>query len=416
MVNPSDKIKNLPPYLFGVIDVLKVGAFAKKLDVIDLAMGNPDLPTPPAVVERLIDTVTNHPRTHRYPQAKGMPKFRRAVTEWYKKRFGVTLAPETEAVALIGSKEGLAHLCQAYLNPGDVVLVPNPCYPVHYNSVILAGGVVHSMPLLPENGFLPVLKDIPEKVRRQAKIMLLNYPNNPTGAVIEDVKFLEEVVRFAKKYEIIVVYDNAYSEVTFSGYSAPSFLEIKGAKDVGVEFGSFSKTYNMAGWRLGWAVGNSEVLSVLAKYKSYVDYGVPTFIQLSGVRALETGRSEIERTLAEYEKRFDFFTKKLNSLGWDAKKPKATMYLWTKIPHPYENMPSLEFAELLIETTGIAVTPGAGFGTYGEGFVRMAMVTHFKRFHDAFLRLRKFLKVPARSLPEYSEVKKNVRQKKCRKK
>ncbi|MDO9513563.1 MAG: aminotransferase class I/II-fold pyridoxal phosphate-dependent enzyme [Elusimicrobiota bacterium] len=394
MISPSDKIKNLPPYLFGAIDVLKNRAHANKQDVIDMGMGNPDLPTPKCVVDRLVDTVTRHPRTHRYPQAKGMPKFRKAVCDWYGRRFGVKLDPETEAVALIGSKEGIAHLCMAYLNQGDLVLVPNPCYPVHYNGVVLAGGAIHLMPLREENGYLPDLSAIPEKVRQRAKIMILNYPNNPTGAVIEDKKYLEEVVKFAKKYDIIVIYDNAYSEVTFGDYVAPSFLQVKGGKDVGVEFGSFSKTYNMAGWRIGWAAGNSEILGVLAKYKSYLDYGVPTFVQLSGVRALELEKKDIQPTLDEYEKRFDFFVKKLSSIGWDVQKPKATMYLWAKIPPPYANMPSLEFAELLIETTGIAVAPGIGFGTYGEGYVRIAMVTHYKRFHDAFLRLKKFMKNP----------------------
>ena len=392
MISPSEKIKKLPPYLFGVIDVLKARAYQKKLDVIDLGMGNPDLPTPQCIIDRLVDTVSRHPRTHRYPQAKGMPKFRASVSAWYKKRFGVSLDAESEVVALIGSKEGIAHLCLAYLNPGDVALVPTPCYPVHYNGVILAGGEPYLMPLVESNAYLPDFSAIPAKILKKAKIMILNYPNNPTGAVIEDKKFLEDTVALAKKYNIIVIYDNAYSEMTFSGYEAPSFLEIPGAMEVGCEFGSFSKTYNMAGWRIGWAAGNSEILAGLAKYKSYLDYGVPTFIQLSGVRALEMRKDEIKKTLNEYEKRFDFFVKKLNSIGWDVKKPKATMYLWAKIPPAFGNMSSLEFAKLLIETTGIAVAPGIGFGSYGEGFVRMAMVTHYKRFHDAFIRLKKFMK------------------------
>jgi len=392
MISPSEKIKKLPPYLFGVIDVLKARAYQKKLDVIDLGMGNPDLPTPQCIIDRLVDTVSRHPRTHRYPQAKGMPKFRASVSAWYKKRFGVSLDAESEVVALIGSKEGIAHLCLAYLNPGDVALVPTPCYPVHYNGVILAGGEPYLMPLVESNAYLPDFSAIPAKILKKAKIMILNYPNNPTGAVIEDKKFLEDTVALAKKYNIIVIYDNAYSEMTFSGYASPSFLEIPGAMEVGCEFGSFSKTYNMAGWRIGWAAGNSEILAGLAKYKSYLDYGVPTFIQLSGVRALEMRKDEIKKTLNEYEKRFDFFVKKLNSIGWDVKKPKATMYLWARIPPPFNNMSSLEFAELLIETTGIAVAPGIGFGPYGEGFVRLAMVTHYKRFHDAFIRLKKFMK------------------------
>ena len=389
-MNPSDKIKNLPPYLFKAIDVLKKRAFEKKLDVIDLGMGNPDLPTPEHIVGRLCDTVLHHPRTHRYPQAKGMPKFRKAVANWYKKRFDVPLDPESEVMALIGSKEGIAHMYMAWLNPEDVALIPSPCYPVHYNGVILAGAQVHTMPLLRENNFLPDLGAIPDKVLKRAKLLVLNYPNNPTTAVVEDFSFYKDVIAFAKKHGLIVVHDAAYSEITFDGYRAPSFLQFPGAGEVGVEFHSFSKTYNMAGWRVGWACGNSEYLGALEKFKSYLDYGVPTFLQLAGTVALESPQECIAEAVKEYARRRDYFTKGLQKLGWDFVMPKATMYVWAKIPEQFASLGSLPFAELLIDKTGIACAPGIGFGNYGEGYVRFALVTHYNRFHDALLRLKKF--------------------------
>ena len=388
----AEKLNKLPPYLFGAINALKQEAYAKKLDVIDLGMGNPDMATPGHIVERLCDTVRNHPRTHRYPQAKGMPKFRESVADWYWKRFKVTLDPESEVLALIGSKEGVGHMCMAYLNSGDLALVPNPGYPIYRNGVILAGGEVYDMPILPEKNYLPDLKKIPPRIAKRAKLMFLNYPNNPTTAVVEDLSFFKEVVAFARKYDIVVCHDFAYSELTFDGYKPPSFLETPGAKDVGVEFHTFSKTYNMAGWRLGFCVGNKEILRPLEKLKSYLDYGVFTPIQLSGVLALSGSQKCVQEIVAEYERRRDKFVDGLNRIGWQMGKPKATMYLWAKLPEKFERMSSLQFAELLIERTGIAVAPGVGFGSYGEGFVRMALVTHYDRFHDALLRLKKFLR------------------------
>lgn len=391
-IKPSSKLNALPPYLFSKINALKMEAAAKNLDVIDLGMGNPDLPTPSHIVDRLCDTVKNHPRTHRYPQAKGMPRFRKAVSEWMKKRFNVSLDPESEIIALIGSKEGIAHLCMAYLDPGDVVLVCDPAYPVHFNGVILAGGQVYSVPLLYENKFLPDLSKIPEDVASKAKFLFLNYPNNPTAAVVEDRKFLEEVVEFAKKYEILVVYDNAYSELTFDGYVAPSFFEIPGAKDVGLEFHSFSKTFNMAGWRVGWACGLSKFLGPLEKFKSFLDYGVSSFVQLSAVAALEGSQDCVKEQARVYERRRDKMVAELNKIGWPAEKPKGTMYLWLRIPEKFREMGSLAFAEKMIRETGIVATPGVGFGNYGEGYIRMALVTHDNRFHDALIRLKKLLK------------------------
>lgn len=392
MVDCSEKLKKLPPYVFAVMKKLMKEAWEKKLDVIDLTMGNPDLPTPKHIVDRLVDTVVNHPNTHRYPQAKGMPKFRQAVCQWYKSRFNIDLDPETEAIALVGSKEGVGHLAAAILNPGDLALVPSPAYPVHYNGVILSGGDVHLMPLREENNYLPELDKISEEVARKAKLMFINYPNNPTAAVVEDMNFYQEVIAFGKKYDIIIASDLAYSEICFDGYKAPSILQVKGSKDIAVEFNSFSKTYNMAGWRIGFAVGNAQILGYLEKFKSYLDYGVFTALQLAGVAALTSPQDCVQETVKVYQRRRDSFVEGLNKLGWKVKKPKATMYLWAPIPEQFKQMKSLEFCEFLIKETGIAISPGIGFGEYGEGYVRMALVTHDNRFHDALLRLKKLLK------------------------
>jgi LL-diaminopimelate aminotransferase len=392
MVECSDKLKRLPPYVFAVVKKLAMEACANKTDVIDLSMGNPDLPTPQHIVDRLVDTVSHHPNTHRYPQAKGMPKFRQAVCQFYKNRFDLTFDPETEALALVGSKEGVGHLAAAMLNPGDITLVPSPAYPVHYNGVILAGGEAYLMPLLEKNKFLPDLTKIPEDVARKAKLMFINYPNNPTAAVVEDLKFYEEVLAFAKKYDIVVASDLAYSEVCFDGYKAPSFLQVPGARDIAVEFGSFSKTYNMAGWRIGYAVGNAKILGYLEKFKSYLDYGVFTALQLAGVAALTGPQDCVANICKVYQKRRDVMVEGMNKLGWKVSNPKATMYLWAPIPDKFKQMKSLEFCEFLLKETGIAVSPGNGFGEYGEGYVRIALVTHDNRFHDALLRLKKILR------------------------
>lgn len=392
MVECSKKLEQLPPYIFTRIKQLTLEAAAKKLDVIDLGMGNPDLPTPPHIVERLIDTVKNHTRTHRYPQAKGMPKFRKAVANFMKKRFDVELNPDKEVISLIGSKEGIAHLCSTYLDPGDVALVPSPAYPVHFNGVILAGGRVQNLPLTAANGYLPDYGKIPKKSLDRAKILFLNYPNNPTSAVIEDTAFLKETVRFAKKHDILVAYDNPYCEITFDGYEAPSILQIPGAADVALEFNSFSKTYNMAGWRIGWACGKQSLLGPLEKFKAFVDYGVPTFLQLAAVAALEGPQDCVKDMVKIYQRRRDYFVGGLRKIGWNVDMPKATMYVWAEIPAPYKSLGSLKFAEKLIRETGVAVSPGIGFGDEGEGYVRFALVTHDNRFHDVLLRLKKFLR------------------------
>jgi len=388
----SKKIRSLPPYLFARINAIKSEAYAKKLDVIDLSMGNPDMPTPCHVIDRLCDTVKNHHRTHRYPQAKGMPRFRKAVSTWMQNRFNVTLDPETEVVALIGSKEGVAHLCMAYLDPGDIALVCDPCYPVHFNGVVLAGGEVYSVPLLEENKFIPDLSKIPEEVARKAKLFFLNFPSNPTAAVIEDNSFLEKAIEFCKKYDILLIYDNAYSEVTFEGYTAPSIFQFPGAKDIALEFHSFSKTFNMAGWRVGWACGAAKLLAPLEKFKSFLDYGVPTFIQLAAAAALEGPQDCVKEQAKIYQRRMEKMVQGLNKIGWQCEKTKGTMYLWLRLPEKFQKTGSLDFAERLLKETGLVVTPGVGFGKAGEGYIRVALVTHDNRFHDALLRLKEFIK------------------------
>jgi len=392
MKSPSEKIKNLPPYLFEAINVLKKDAFSRKQDVIDLGMGNPDMPTPKHIIEQLCDTVTNHPKTHRYPQAKGMPKLRKAVVSWYKKRFNVELDTDNEVLILVGSKEGIVHMSMAYLDPGDFALVPNPSYLAHRFGVILSGGQVYDMPLLEKNGYLPELDNIPDSIAKQAKLMYISYPNNPTSAVVKDLSFFKKVVAFAKKHDIIVCHDFAYSDIVFDDYKAPSFMEVPGAKDVGVEFHSFSKTYSMAGWRLGFVVGNAEILRPLERLKSYLDYGVFTAVQLAGVKALTGSQKCVEENCAEYQRRRDKFVRELNKIGWEVEKPSASMYLWAKLPVGFRHMSSLEFCERLILKTGIVLSPGIGYGSYGEGYVRIALVTHYNRFHDAILRLKKFFK------------------------
>ncbi|MDR2251388.1 MAG: aminotransferase class I/II-fold pyridoxal phosphate-dependent enzyme, partial [Endomicrobium sp.] len=349
-------------------------------------------PTPHHIVDRLCDTVKHHKNTHKYPQAKGMPKFRKTITEWMSRRFGVELDPENEVLTLIGSKEGIAHLCMSYLNPGDLVLVCDPAYPVHFNGVALSGGKVYSMPLLERNNYLPDFTKIPERTAKKAKIMFLNYPNNPTAAVVEDNNFWKEAIKFCKKYNILLISDNAYSELTFGDYCAPSIFELPGAKDVALEFHSFSKTFNMAGWRLGWVCGAKKLLYPLEKFKSFLDYGSPSFMQLAGVAALNGPQDCVRELSSIYERRMKKMIHGLQKLGWKAKETKGTMYIWIGLPDYLAKEGSLSVAERLVKETGVVVSPGVGFGKHGEGYVRMSLVTHDKRFHDALLRIGKFTK------------------------
>ncbi|MDR2709131.1 MAG: aminotransferase class I/II-fold pyridoxal phosphate-dependent enzyme [Elusimicrobiota bacterium] len=391
-LKPSKNLEMLPPYLFTKINQLKKEAYEKKLDVIDLGMGNPDHPTPAHIVDRLCDTVKHHKNTHRYPQAKGMPKFRKAVSQWMSKRFGVDIDPENEVLSLIGSKEGIAHLCMAYLNPGDIALVCDPAYPSHFNGPILAGAKIHSMPLLAKNNYLPDFTKIPQNVLKKAKIMFLNYPNNPTAAIVEDNNFWNEAINFCKKNNILLVSDNAYSEITFGDYRAPSIFEFEGAKDVALEFHSFSKSFNMAGWRLGWVCGSKKLLYPLEKLKSFIDYGSPTFMQLAGVAALLGDDSPVREIANTYQRRMKKLSNGLNKLGYNAPQTKATMYVWAEFPPELKKEGSLKLCEDLLRKTGVAISPGIGFGKHGEGFARISLVTHDRRFHDALLRIAQWTK------------------------
>jgi len=383
----SKRLKKLPPYLFLEIDKAKQKARQEGKDIIDLGIGDPDIGTPEEVIESLYKA-TKDPRNHHYPLDQGIADFRKKIVEWYRDRFGVRLDPEREVLALIGSKEGIAHLPLAFLDEKDVALVPDPCYPPYRGGVILAGGTVYNMPLLEENNFLPDLKRIEKSVLKKAKLLYINYPNNPTGAVCEK-GFFEDVVLFAKRYNIIVAHDAAYSEITFDGYKPESFLKVDGAMDVGVEFHSLSKTCNMTGWRIGFVCGNEWIIRGIAKVKSNIDSGVFTAIQLAGVTALDIAKRHAERMNLIYEDRRDALVDGLNSIGWKTRKTKATFYVWTRLPAPYRS--SIKFAKMVLDRAGIVLTPGIGFGSAGEGYVRMALTVSKDRIREALDRFKKIL-------------------------
>jgi LL-diaminopimelate aminotransferase len=380
----ANRLKELPPYLFQELDRLKAEVQAKGVDVIDLGVGDPDLPTPPHIVEALREAVKD-PSTHRYPSYSGMNDFRDCVARWYERRFGVKLEPSREVITLIGSKEGIAHIPLAFINPGDIVLVPSPAYPVYHAGTVLAGGKSYFMPLTADRNFLPDLDAIPPSVAQQAKMMFINYPNNPTGATAE-AEFFEKVVAFAKKYEIIVCHDAAYSEMSFDGYRPMSFLEIKGAKDVGIEFHSLSKTYNMTGWRLGFAVGNAEVIRGLGQVKSNIDSGAFNAVQKAGIVALEGDQSCVREMQRIYQERRDVLIEGLRSVGLSPFVPKATFYVWCPVP---EGTTSTGFAMTLLKEAGIVTTPGNGFGEPGEGYIRMALTVPEERIKEAVERMKK---------------------------
>jgi len=386
MFKLSKKLQNLPPYLFVEIDRAKRKARAEGRDIIDLGIGDPDQPTPRHIIEALYKAA-QEPANHRYALDQGMPVLRQSIARWYKNRFNVELNPDTEILPLIGSKEGIAHFPLAFLNTGDYSLVPDPCYPPYKGGTILAGGRIYLMPLKEENNFLPDIKKIPIHIRKKAKIMYINYPNNPTSSCAEN-NFYSHVAEYALKYKIIVISDLAYSEIAYDGYKPRSFLEIKGAKDIGIEFHSLSKTYNMTGWRIGWACGNSGLISALAKVKSNIDSGIFSAIQLAGVTALDTPTGHIIDMSRIYQERRDTLIRGLNSLGFKITAPKATFYVWLKIPHKTS---SLEFAGLLLDKADIVVTPGIGFGKYGEGYIRIALTVPKEKIEEAIKRLKKVL-------------------------
>lgn len=382
----SDRLKRLPPYLFVEIDKAKKKARDEGRDIIDLGIGDPDIPTPKFIIDALNKAVRD-PATHRYSLDQGIPEFRSAAARWMKKRFGVTIDAEKEIYPLIGSKEGIAHIPLAFINPGDAVLVPDPCYPPYRSGTIFAGGEVIYMPLLEKNKFLPDLKAINHHQLHKVKMIFVNYPNNPTAAVC-DKRFLEEVVCFASKHNIIICCDAAYSEMTFDGYKAPSIFEIAGAKDVAVEFHSLSKTFNMTGWRIGFACGNAQIIEGLAKVKSNIDSGIFSAIQHAGVAALDNYDRHIKGAIKIYEERRNILVDGLNSIGLKVERPKATFYVWTKVPPRYT---SATFAKALLDQCDIIATPGNGFGEHGEGYVRFAVTVDKKRIKEAVERIKKKL-------------------------
>lgn len=382
MVIYAERINSLPPYLFAAIDRAKTEAIKKGIDVINLSIGDPDLPTPSHIVEAMKKALDN-PAHHRYPSYEGMLSFRTAAARWYKKSLNVDLNPEDEVLTLIGSKEGIAHIPLAFLNPQDTSLVPDPAYPVYNIGSILADGKPFKMPLLEENGFLPDFEAIPQDIARKAKLMFLNYPNNPTSA-IASIKFFKEVVDFANENEIIVIHDNAYSEMTYDGYKAPSFLSVSGAKDVGIEVHSLSKTYNMTGWRIGFAVGNKDILGGLGKVKTNVDSGAFEAVQEAGIVALSSSQDCVREMNRTYKERRDSLLVGLKELGLSVKPPKATFYVWAWV-----NRHSSDFARMLLEKAGIVATPGIGFGECGEGYVRFALTQPVERINEAVERMRK---------------------------
>ncbi len=384
MIQTADRLRKLPPYLFAEIDRKKREVRARGIDVIDLGIGDPDLPTPAHII-RALQQAAEKPEHHRYPSYEGMLSFRQAVADWYTRRFGVRLDPVTEVLTLIGSKEGTAHMPLAFVNPGDVVLVPDPGYPVYAAGTWFAGGECHFMELRRASGFLPDLGAIPSEVARRAKLMYLNYPNNPTAACAHPA-FFEEVVAFARRHDVLVCHDAMYSELRFDGYDPPSFMATPGAKEVGVEFHSLSKTYSMTGWRLGYCVGNADAVGGLGKVKTNVDSGAFEAIQEAGIAALSGPQDAAERYRAIYQERRDIVVDGLRTLGWDVDVPKAAFFVWAPVPYGTD---SRAFATRLLEEAGVVVTPGIGFGPSGEGFYRVALTIGAERIAEAMERLQK---------------------------
>lgn len=382
----ADRIKYLPPYLFAAIDKAKQDALAKGVDVIDLSVGDPDLPTPPHIVEAMREAVKN-PENHQYPSYAGKLSFRKAVADWYKRTFGVNLDPEKEVLALIGSKEGIAHAPLAFINPGDTALVPDPAYPVYRTAVSFAGGTPVTMPLLKENGFLLDLEAIDPGVAAKAKLIFLNYPNNPTAASASKA-FFRKLVDFAHEHDLIVMHDNPYSEVCYGGQRSMSILEIEGARDVAVEFHSLSKTYNMTGWRVGAVVGNAGIVAGIGKIKSNVDSGNFGAVQDAGITALKSPKMVVEDICRIYQQRIELLYNCLSGIGFELEKPRATLYLWAWVGGD-----SVVFCQHLLEETGIVATPGVGFGQYGEGYVRFSITQPTERIELAVERLERMSKV-----------------------
>ena len=384
------RMMRLPPYIFGIVNQLKMEARRRGEDIIDLGMGNPDLPTPKHIVNKLIEAVKN-PRNHRYSASKGIYKLRLAITDWYRNRYDVDLDPDSEAVVTIGAKEGIGHLVLATLGPGDVVLVPDPTYPIHAYSVVIAGGDVRSVPLTGEGDFFERLLTATKQTWPHPKMLIVSFPHNPTTKTI-DLDFFERLVEFAKDHRLMVVHDLAYADIVFDGYRAPSLLQVNGAKEIGVEMFSLSKSYNMAGWRVGFAAGNPEMLTALARLKSYFDYGVFQPIQIAAIIALNEDQACVREISDIYRRRRDTLIHGLKRVGWEIEKPKGTMFVWAEIPKDFQKMGSLDFTKFLLREGKVAVSPGIGFGECGEGFVRFALVENEPRIKQAVKGIQKALR------------------------
>ena len=384
------RINRLPPYVFNITAELKMAARRRGEDIIDMSMGNPDGATPAHIVDKLIETV-KRPDTHGYSASKGIPRLRRAIAHWYKKRYEVDIDPDSEAIVTIGSKEGLAHLMLATLDRGDTVLVPNPSYPIHIWGAVIAGADIRSVRMGPGVDFFAELERAIRESYPKPKMMVLGFPSNPTAQCVE-LEFFERVVALAKQHNILVVHDLAYADITFDGWKAPSIMQVPGARDVAVEFFTMSKSYNMAGWRIGFMVGNAELVSALARIKSYHDYGSFTPVQVAAIAALEGDQSCVTEICAQYQRRRDVLVKGLHEAGWMVEKPKASMYIWAHIPEAYRHLGSLEFAKLLLQKARVSVSPGIGFGEYGDEYVRFALIENEARVRQALRGIKNMLR------------------------
>ncbi|KAB8053563.1 MULTISPECIES: alanine transaminase [unclassified Janthinobacterium] len=384
------RINRLPPYVFNITAELKMAARRRGEDIIDMSMGNPDGATPAHIVDKLVETV-KRPDTHGYSASKGIPRLRRAIAHWYKKRYEVDIDPDSEAIVTIGSKEGLAHLMLATLDRGDTVLVPNPSYPIHIWGAVIAGADIRSVRMGPGVDFFAELERAIRESYPKPKMMVLGFPSNPTAQCVE-LEFFERVVALAKQHNILVVHDLAYADITFDGWKAPSIMQVPGARDVAVEFFTMSKSYNMAGWRIGFMVGNAELVAALARIKSYHDYGSFTPVQVAAIAALEGDQSCVTEICAQYQRRRDVLVKGLHEAGWMVEKPKASMYIWAHIPEAYRHLGSLEFAKLLLQKARVSVSPGIGFGEYGDEYVRFALIENEARVRQALRGIKNMLR------------------------
>ena len=375
------RIKRLPPYVFNIVNELKAQARARGEDIVDFGMGNPDLPTPPHIVEKLVEAA-QRPDTHRYSVSRGIPRLRRAITRWYHRRYDVALDPETEAIVTIGSKEGLAHLALATLGPGDAVLVPNPAYPIHPYGIVIAGADIRHVPLVEGGDFFSELEKAIKDTWPKPKMLILNFPANPTAQCV-DLGFFERVIAICREHGIWVVHDLAYADLVYDGYEAPSILQVDGAREVAVESFSLSKSYNMPGWRVGFVCGNAKVVAALARMKSYLDYGMFTPIQVAAIHALEGPQECVQEIRDTYQARRDVLCDGLEAAGWPVNRPSATMFVWARIPEPYRGMGSLEFSKKLLKDAGVAASPGIGFGEYGDEYVRFGLIENQHRTRQA---------------------------------